>query len=87
MRYQISKEGLRPSQDRAGPLVETANDWNHDHHLPHHVENGTKKYFLLMFALWLIIPVNNFLVMLGQPLPSTMAQTQNLFIHSTMLYH
>ena len=25
---------IKPSQDRAGPLVETANDWNDVHHLP-----------------------------------------------------
>ena len=26
---------IKPSQDRAGPLVETANEWNDVHHLPH----------------------------------------------------
>ena len=25
---------IKPSQDRAGPLVETANEWNVIHHLP-----------------------------------------------------
>ena len=34
---------IKPSQDRAGPLVETANEWKDVHHLPH-LSNG---YFII----------------------------------------